>query len=152
MISNVSLFPQNSIRHNLSLHSRFVRVQNEGTGKSSWWTINPDALPVNSHTRRSSGGGSGNGSSASTTPNLCGPTLSILSGNGGKNSRRRANTLDSTIPRTIDKRARGTNTKPGNRRRGDSGNAVCRISSNGYMHTHTNNIYIYIYIYIYSIR
>ena len=34
--------PQNSIRHNLSLHSRFVRVQNEGTGKSSWWMLNPD--------------------------------------------------------------------------------------------------------------
>ena len=33
---------QNSIRHNLSLHSRFMRVQNEGTGKSSWWIINPD--------------------------------------------------------------------------------------------------------------
>lgn len=36
-----SLF-QNSIRHNLSLHSRFVRVQNEGTGKSSWWMLNPE--------------------------------------------------------------------------------------------------------------
>lgn len=36
------LFSQNSIRHNLSLHSRFVRVQNEGTGKSSWWMVNPD--------------------------------------------------------------------------------------------------------------
>jgi hypothetical protein len=35
--------PQNSIRHNLSLHNRFMRVQNEGTGKSSWWMINPDA-------------------------------------------------------------------------------------------------------------
>ena len=34
---------QNSIRHNLSLHSRFIRVQNEGTGKSSWWMLNPDA-------------------------------------------------------------------------------------------------------------
>lgn len=34
--------PQNSIRHNLSLHSRFVRVQNEGTGKSSWWMLNPE--------------------------------------------------------------------------------------------------------------
>ncbi|XP_067402667.1 forkhead box protein O3 isoform X2 [Emydura macquarii macquarii] len=33
---------KNSIRHNLSLHSRFIRVQNEGTGKSSWWMINPD--------------------------------------------------------------------------------------------------------------
>lgn len=37
------LFPiQNSIRHNLSLHSRFVRIQNEGTGKSSWWMLNPE--------------------------------------------------------------------------------------------------------------
>ncbi|KAM3600642.1 uncharacterized protein V6R79_000069 [Siganus canaliculatus] len=36
-------FPiQNSIRHNLSLHSRFVRIQNEGTGKSSWWMLNPE--------------------------------------------------------------------------------------------------------------
>ncbi|XP_031436148.1 forkhead box protein O3a isoform X2 [Clupea harengus] len=33
---------ENSIRHNLSLHSRFVRVQNEGTGKSSWWMVNPE--------------------------------------------------------------------------------------------------------------
>ncbi|MEQ2220469.1 hypothetical protein ILYODFUR_005829, partial [Ilyodon furcidens] len=32
----------NSIRHNLSLHSRFVRLQNEGTGKSSWWMLNPE--------------------------------------------------------------------------------------------------------------
>ena len=37
-----SLPHQNSIRHNLSLHSRFVRVQNEGTGKSSWWMLNPE--------------------------------------------------------------------------------------------------------------
>lgn len=37
-----SLLFQNSIRHNLSLHSRFIRVQNEGTGKSSWWMLNPD--------------------------------------------------------------------------------------------------------------
>ncbi|PIO74170.1 hypothetical protein TELCIR_03821 [Teladorsagia circumcincta] len=35
----------NSIRHNLSLHSRFMRIQNEGAGKSSWWVINPDAKP-----------------------------------------------------------------------------------------------------------
>ena len=40
---NYFLLFQNSIRHNLSLHSRFVRVQNEGTGKSSWWMLNPDA-------------------------------------------------------------------------------------------------------------
>ncbi len=36
---------QNSIRHNLSLHNRFMRIQNEGTGKSSWWVLNPDAKP-----------------------------------------------------------------------------------------------------------
>lgn len=41
------IFLQNSIRHNLSLHNRFVRVQNEGTGKSSWWMLNPDAKPGN---------------------------------------------------------------------------------------------------------
>ncbi|XP_064412373.1 forkhead box protein O3B isoform X2 [Latimeria chalumnae] len=33
---------RNSIRHNLSLHSRFIRVQNDSTGKSSWWMINPE--------------------------------------------------------------------------------------------------------------
>jgi len=43
---------QNSIRHNLSLHSRFMRVQNEGTGKSSWWMINRDAKPGKSARRR----------------------------------------------------------------------------------------------------
>lgn len=31
------------MRHNLSLHSRFVKVQNESSGKSSWWTVNLDA-------------------------------------------------------------------------------------------------------------
>ncbi|KAM9005069.1 LOW QUALITY PROTEIN: forkhead box protein O3 [Sarcophilus harrisii] len=40
--SNSSAGWKNSIRHNLSLHSRFKRVQNEGTRKSSWWMINPD--------------------------------------------------------------------------------------------------------------
>ncbi|XP_048469195.1 forkhead box protein O3-like [Rhincodon typus] len=40
--SNSSAGWKNSIRHNLSLHSRFIRVQNEGTGKSSWWMLNPD--------------------------------------------------------------------------------------------------------------
>lgn len=41
--SNSSAGWKNSVRHNLSLHSRFKRLQNEGTGKSSWWTINPEA-------------------------------------------------------------------------------------------------------------
>ncbi|CAI8050128.1 Forkhead box protein O [Geodia barretti] len=34
---------QNSVRHNLSLHSRFNKVQNESSGKSSWWTVDLDA-------------------------------------------------------------------------------------------------------------
>lgn len=50
IISMASL--QNSIRHNLSLHNRFMRVQNEGTGKSSWWMLNPDAKPGKSVRRR----------------------------------------------------------------------------------------------------
>nr|AEY63782.1 daf-16-1 protein 2 [Bursaphelenchus xylophilus] len=44
---------KNSIRHNLSLHSRFMRIQNEGAGKSSWWVINPDAKPGRNPRRRS---------------------------------------------------------------------------------------------------
>ncbi|XP_034540160.1 forkhead box protein O1-A-like [Notolabrus celidotus] len=40
--SNSSAGWKNSIRHNLSLHSRFMRIQNEGTGKSSWWMLNPE--------------------------------------------------------------------------------------------------------------
>uniref|UniRef100_A0A8D8Y7D2 Forkhead box protein O n=1 Tax=Cacopsylla melanoneura TaxID=428564 RepID=A0A8D8Y7D2_9HEMI len=43
---------KNSIRHNLSLHSKFMRVQNEGTGKSSWWMLNPDAKAGKSARRR----------------------------------------------------------------------------------------------------
>ena len=38
---------KNSIRHNLSLHNRFMRVQNESSGKSSWWMINPDMSKYN---------------------------------------------------------------------------------------------------------
>ncbi|CAK9290568.1 unnamed protein product [Gordionus sp. m RMFG-2023] len=41
--NNSSAGWKNSIRHNLSLHNRFIRVQNEGAGKSSWWMINPEA-------------------------------------------------------------------------------------------------------------
>ncbi|KIH53177.1 hypothetical protein ANCDUO_16703 [Ancylostoma duodenale] len=44
-LNSIVSFFQNSIRHNLSLHSRFMRIQNEGAGKSSWWVINPDAKP-----------------------------------------------------------------------------------------------------------
>jgi len=44
---------KNSIRHNLSLHSRFVRVVNETAGKSSWWTIRDD-VSNRQYTRRRS--------------------------------------------------------------------------------------------------
>ncbi|KAH9425646.1 hypothetical protein DERP_004862 [Dermatophagoides pteronyssinus] len=63
MVQNVTYFKdkgdnnssagwKNSIRHNLSLHNRFKRIQNEGTGKSSWWVINPDAKPGKAPRRR----------------------------------------------------------------------------------------------------
>lgn len=43
-MSTNSLYPlQNSVRHNLSLHSRFVKIQNDTSGKSSWWTVDLDA-------------------------------------------------------------------------------------------------------------
>ncbi|KAM9333649.1 forkhead box protein O1-B-like [Pholidichthys leucotaenia] len=50
--SNSSAGWKNSIRHNLSLHSRFVRIQNEGTGKSSWWMLNPDGGKTGKSPRR----------------------------------------------------------------------------------------------------
>ncbi|CAL8372905.1 unnamed protein product [Boreogadus saida] len=45
-------YGQNSIRHNLSLHTRFIRVQNEGTGKSSWWMLNPEGGKMGKGPRR----------------------------------------------------------------------------------------------------
>lgn len=48
------MYVQNSIRHNLSLHSRFMRVQNEGAGKSSWWVVNPDVVARTAKTPRRS--------------------------------------------------------------------------------------------------
>uniref|UniRef100_A0A8C6TIP8 Forkhead box O6 b n=1 Tax=Neogobius melanostomus TaxID=47308 RepID=A0A8C6TIP8_9GOBI len=50
--SNSSAGWKNSIRHNLSLHSRFIRVQNEGTGKSSWWMLNPEGGKMGKGQRR----------------------------------------------------------------------------------------------------
>lgn len=44
---------QNSVRHNLSLHNRFVKVQNDSSGKSSWWTVNLDAKSGRTSRRRS---------------------------------------------------------------------------------------------------
>ncbi|XP_036442375.1 forkhead box protein O6 [Colossoma macropomum] len=50
--SNSSAGWKNSIRHNLSLHTRFIRVQNEGTGKSSWWMLNPEGGKAGKAPRR----------------------------------------------------------------------------------------------------
>ncbi|XP_010624381.1 forkhead box protein O6, partial [Fukomys damarensis] len=50
--SNSSAGWKNSIRHNLSLHTRFIRVQNEGTGKSSWWMLNPEGGKTGKTPRR----------------------------------------------------------------------------------------------------
>ncbi|XP_053093217.1 forkhead box protein O6 [Pangasianodon hypophthalmus] len=50
--SNSSAGWKNSIRHNLSLHTRFIRVQNEGTGKSSWWMLNPEGSKAGKAPRR----------------------------------------------------------------------------------------------------
>ena len=50
-LPSISIF-QNSIRHNLSLHTRFIRVQNEGTGKSSWWMLNPEGGKMGKGPRR----------------------------------------------------------------------------------------------------
>lgn len=41
MIFFVCIF-QNFIRYNLFFYSRFMRIQNEGIGKSFWWVINLD--------------------------------------------------------------------------------------------------------------
>jgi len=49
---------KNSIRHNLSLHQKFVKVQNEGPGKSSWWMINPEKPAPPKPRRRSTLGDS----------------------------------------------------------------------------------------------
>lgn len=47
-----SLGWKNSIRHNLSLHNKFIKIQNEEKGKSSWWMIN--ANPTATRRRTSS--------------------------------------------------------------------------------------------------
>ena len=38
---------KNSIRHNLSLHSKFLKIQNEDN-KSCWWVVNK-SVPLNSN-------------------------------------------------------------------------------------------------------
>jgi len=47
---------KNSIRHNLSLHQKFLKIPNEGAGKSSWWTLNPENNTVKKPRRRATSG------------------------------------------------------------------------------------------------
>jgi len=47
---------KNSIRHNLSLHQKFVKVPNEGAGKSSWWTLNLESGQTRKPRRRATSG------------------------------------------------------------------------------------------------
>ena len=56
--SSMSAGWKNSIRHNLSLHQKFKKVPNEGTGKSSWWVLNPDMSSVKKTRRRAHTGDS----------------------------------------------------------------------------------------------
>lgn len=65
----LSLSSQNSVRHNLSLHSRFNKVQNESSGKSSWWTVDLEAKSGRTSRRnRSQSVDNGNASSSPKTP------------------------------------------------------------------------------------
>ena len=41
----------------MSLHNRFIRVQNESSGKSSWWMINPDISKYTLNTSMTGGTG-----------------------------------------------------------------------------------------------
>ncbi|CAG09785.1 unnamed protein product [Tetraodon nigroviridis] len=50
--TNSSAGWKNSIRHNLSLHNKFLRVHNESTGKSSWWMLNPEGGKTGKAPRR----------------------------------------------------------------------------------------------------
>ena len=113
---------QNSIRHNLSLHSKFVRVQNEGTGKSSWWTLDPECAQSGSSPSGHQGAGlssAGGGGAKKAASSAGGPGGSAGSngtaGTGGAHFRRRSNTFDSAL-KAQDRRR---NLK--SRRRGDSG-------------------------------
>ena len=87
-----SLF-QNSIRHNLSLHSRFVRVQNEGTGKSSWWMLNPDAKPGTGKSSRRRTPSMEGGSTAGGN-NVAGN----VNGRGGSDFKKRGRNKKSQMP------------------------------------------------------
>ncbi|XP_054167669.1 forkhead box protein O-like [Oppia nitens] len=45
---------KNSVRHNLSLYTRFKRLPNECTGQSSWWTLNDELATESASSLRNS--------------------------------------------------------------------------------------------------
>ena len=106
---NVFIFSlQNSIRHNLSLHSRFMRVQNDQSGKSSFWVLNPDAKPGKSPRRRSGSvdgagkaerkRGGGRKKNTAGSPEEFGSNLSPLgsaSSSSSRNSKKKSQSSDS---------------------------------------------------------
>ena len=102
---------QNSIRHNLSLHSKFMRVQNENTGKSSWWIINPEVREKEkerererererqhtSDSRSDMPDAAGSGSSTSNSPKgSLVPNSAAAAGSAFLAARRRATTMDTS--------------------------------------------------------
>ena len=108
MYKRVSFCFQNSIRHNLSLHSRFMRVQNDQSGKSSYWVLNPDAKPGKSPRRRSGSvdgagkterkRGGGRKKNPTGSPEEFGSNLSPLgsaSSSSSRNSKKKAQSSDS---------------------------------------------------------
>ncbi|KAM4567044.1 forkhead box protein O1-A [Odontesthes bonariensis] len=85
--SNSSAGWKNSIRHNLSLHSRFVRVQNEGTGKSSWWMLNPEGGKSGKSPRRRAASMDNNSKFAKSRGRAAKKKLSLQAGpDGGADS------------------------------------------------------------------
>ncbi|XP_033090385.1 forkhead box protein O1 isoform X1 [Trachypithecus francoisi] len=74
---------QNSIRHNLSLHSKFIRVQNEGTGKSSWWMLNPEGGKSGKSPRRRAASMDNNSKFAKSRSRAAKKKASLQSGQEG---------------------------------------------------------------------
>lgn len=104
------LSSQNSIRHNLSLHNRFMRVQNDQSGKSSYWVLNPDASSGKSPRRRSGSvdgagkaerkRGGGRKKNSAGSPEEFGNNLSPLgsaSSGSSRNSKKKSQSSDSAL-------------------------------------------------------
>ncbi|KAL4691196.1 hypothetical protein H8959_014157 [Pygathrix nigripes] len=81
--SNSSAGWKNSIRHNLSLHSKFIRVQNEGTGKSSWWMLNPEGGKSGKSPRRRAASMDNNSKFAKSRSRAAKKKASLQSGQEG---------------------------------------------------------------------